>query len=125
DLLPLALQRAPRTEQVLGEIRWPALIADGYGRGTPAEDLFVERRRRLLRLRAELPSESGQAELILAQGRVPSSGLDVELHQRPVCGLLERVEREKSQCRLDRRLGRSGRALSAEEPAEGAESDFV
>jgi hypothetical protein len=125
DLLPLALQRARRREDALGDVRGPPVLGNGNRQGTAAENFLVERFCLLLWLCPEFPLERGQAELILAQRRAASSGFCVELHQHAVRGLLERIQRKKPQRGLDGRLGRACRALMGEQPGQSPERHFV
>jgi hypothetical protein len=125
-VLALCLQRrTARTDDLLGRIRGPIGGRRRHRTSAPAQDLLVERRGLLLGLGLDLASQCGRAQLILAQGGAAPSGLRVELHQCPVRGLLQRIQGEKPERGLDRRLDRSGRTLVSEETGQNPEGHLV
>ena len=74
----------------------------------PAQDLLVEGLRLRFGLGPELPLERRSRRADTGAGpRRAVRCCGVEPHQRPVNGLLQRVEREESQRGLDGRLGRA------------------
>ena len=82
-------------------------------RGT--EDGLIQRLGRRLRLDVELAAEDVDAQLILTERGRPAAGVDVQLHEGAVHGLLKGIEREQTQTGPDRRL-RVASALVPEEP---------
>jgi hypothetical protein len=84
-----------------------------------------QRDRLALGLRPELAPQGRRVDLVLAQRRAAPSGLDVELHQRAVRRLLQRVQGEQPQRGLDRRFGRSPRAVVVQQPGQCPEGHFV
>ena len=69
--------------------------------GSPAEDLLVELLGLLLRLDSKLALQDSHAELVLLEGRPAAAELGVEAHERAVHRLLERVEGDQPQRRLE------------------------
>ncbi len=78
-----------------------------------AQDFTVELPRLVLRLRAELSLQPSHARLVLLQRRRSSTLTQQEPHQRAVDRLLEWVERENAQRRLDRAFRPVGTELLA------------
>ena len=69
-----------------------------------AQDVAIERAGFFFRLRAKLALQGRDADLVLAQGLGLATGLRVEAHERPVDGLLQRIERHHPQAGLQCRL---------------------
>ena len=105
-------------------MNWRALLV-GHWVTVPAQDLVIERLCLCLGLGPKNPLKRRHAELILAEGRASPSGLDVELHQGPVDGLLERIEPQQPQCGLNGGIVRSGGPLVGQKPRQRAESDLA
>ena len=64
-----------------------------------------------LRLHAQVPFQRVEADLVLPERRRPPTLPQIETHQSPVDGLVERVESEQPPGSLDRGLGRAGLRL--------------
>jgi hypothetical protein len=95
--------------------------------GAAAQDVLVEGLRLGLGLRPELPLERCHAELILAERRPTPPRLGIKSHQRPVSGLLQRVQRQQPQRGSGRRprspprpAGKPATARGPPGPAPGA-----
>ncbi len=86
--------------------------------GAAAQDVLVEGLRLGLGLRPELPLERCDAELILAERRPTPPRLGIKSHQRPVSGLLQRVQHQQPQRGLDGGLGRPRGPLVSQQPPE-------
>ena len=94
-------------------------------RWTLAKDLLIELFALRLRLDAELTLENADTDLVLAEGRRPPAQLDVEPHHRAMGRLLQGVEGEEPQPRLQRRLHRARGALVLEQLRQRLERDLA
>ena len=90
-----------------------------------SEDLLIERLGLGLGLDAQLALEDLDALLILPERGGPAPELPVQPHQRPVHGLLQRVEREQAKRRLHCGCGGAARALVSKPPRERFERQFA
>ena len=97
----------------------------GRLRGSLGEDLLVEPLGLGLGLDAQLAPQGLDADLISAERRRAASLGGIEAHQRPVDGLLERIEGEQAQGRLDGPLRQGGRGLPGEQRAQDAQAQLV
>jgi hypothetical protein len=90
----------------------------------PAE-LFVDLSRLGLGVSTELAFEKGHTPLVLTQGGGTPAELRVETHERPVDRLLQWVDGDHSQRRLERRLYVAFVALMGKELGHGLEGLFA
>src|SRR5581483_3302180 len=80
-----------------------------------AQDLAIERARRLLGLDAELALEPADADLVLPQRRRPPALAPQQLHHRPMHVLAQRVEREEPRRGVECGFGSAVRDAPLEE----------
>ncbi len=98
--------------------RGRARIVGHRGFVTLPVDRVAQLHRLQLRPRTDLPRQQVAADLELTQRRGVPPLLHVELHQRAVHGLLQRVERQQSQRRFDRALGPAAVGVQREHPRQ-------
>ena len=86
---------------------------------------MIERLRLLFRLRPKLPLEGRHADLVLAEGRAPSSRIDVELHQISVHGFLERIDLQRAERGLHRGVDGAAGALMGEQSGKAGQRQLA
>jgi len=100
-------------------------FAAGFSAWLLSQDLLIEPSRVGLGLHPELAPEYADADLVLAKGRSAPSLLRVEPHQGAIHGLLQRIERDQPQRRLQRGVSSPRGPLTCQQLREGAERQFA